>query len=106
MKLLLDECLNWRLKRELMPHESFTVQDMGWEGKVNGELLSLASSNGFQAFITIDKRLQFQQTIKRYSLAVLVLDTPFNRLEYVRPLVPSVLTKLQEVVPGEVYTIS
>ena len=43
MKILLDECLNWRLKREFELHEVFTVQELGWSGIVNGELIAKAS---------------------------------------------------------------
>lgn len=61
MKILLDECLNWRLKKELEPHEVFTVQDMGWSGITNGELMTKASEKKFEVFMTIDKNLPFNK---------------------------------------------
>ena len=42
MKLLLDECLDSRLRRDLPDHEVKTVQEMGWDGIKNGRLLALA----------------------------------------------------------------
>ena len=63
MKILLDECLNWRLKKEFEPHEVFTVQDMGWSGLTNGTLMGKASEHDFSVFVTIDKNLPFQQNI-------------------------------------------
>ncbi len=60
MKILLDECLNWRLKKEFEPHEVFTVQDMGWSGLTNGKLMAKASEHNFKVFVTIDKNLPFQ----------------------------------------------
>ncbi len=106
MKILLDECLNWRLKKEFELHEVFIVQDMGWSGIINGDLLVKASESGFEIFIVIDKSLQFQQNLKRYNLAVIVLKTRLNRLEYIRPLIPNLFKKLPQMIAGEVYEIS
>ncbi len=53
MKLLLDECLPHPLKRLLQGHECSTVQEMGWSGKTNGQLLALAEGQ-FQVFVTMD----------------------------------------------------
>ena len=60
MKLLLDECLDWRLRRELSGHEVRTVQEMGWQGIKNGRLLALAQAE-FQVFITGDRNLSFNR---------------------------------------------
>ena len=105
MKILLDECLNWRLKREFIGQIVFTVQDMGWSGMINGELMSRASENGFEVFVTIDKRLRYQQNVKKYNLAIIVFETQFNRLEYLKPLIPAVLKQLPMMVSGEVYEV-
>jgi predicted nuclease of predicted toxin-antitoxin system len=43
MKLLLDECLDWRLRRDLPGHEVKTVHEMGWDGIKNGRLLALTA---------------------------------------------------------------
>ncbi len=105
MKILLDECLNWRLKEEFESHDIFTVLDMGWSGIINGQLLHNATQAGFQIFITIDKNLQYQLNMKNYNLAVVVLETRLNRIEYIRPLIPTLIRKLPEMVPGGVYII-
>ncbi len=34
MNILLDECLDWRLGRDLPGHSVKTVQDMGWQGNL------------------------------------------------------------------------
>ena len=41
MKLLIDENLPKRLKIHFPEHEIYTVHDMGWNSKKNGELLKL-----------------------------------------------------------------
>ena len=62
MNLLLDEQMSGRFGRLLSGHEFFTVQQMGWDGKHNGELLALAR-NRFDAFITLDRNMEYQQNI-------------------------------------------
>jgi predicted nuclease of predicted toxin-antitoxin system len=78
MKLLLDENLPKKLKIHFPEHEVFTVRDMAWNGKKNGELMQLMVENKFDALITFDKNLQFQQNFKKYVLPVLVLNAPDN----------------------------
>lgn len=60
MRILLDECANRRLARELVGHDVQTVSQMGWGGIKNGALLSLAKKE-FEIFLTIDRNLPFQQ---------------------------------------------
>ena len=60
MRILLDECLPKRLKRDLTGHTARTVPEMGWAGKENGELLALATGQ-FDVFLTVDRNLSFQQ---------------------------------------------
>ena len=54
MKILFDECLPKKLKYELINQRNKTVPEMGWAGKTNGELISLAQRQ-FDVFITVDK---------------------------------------------------
>jgi len=105
MRILLDECLNWRLEKEFGSHEVFTVQDMGRSGITNGKLIAKACEEKFEVFVTIDKNLPFQQNVRESKLAVVVFQTPLNRLEYIRPLMPTLLKKLPTMVPREVYEI-
>jgi len=44
VRVLLDECLPRRLKRDLVGHDAKTAPEMGWAGKKNGELLTVASA--------------------------------------------------------------
>jgi predicted nuclease of predicted toxin-antitoxin system len=55
MKVLIDECAPRALKKHLINHghECRTVQEAGWSGKQNGELLSFAEAT-FDVFITVD----------------------------------------------------
>jgi hypothetical protein len=60
--VLLDECIDWRLGRELASREVKTARQMGWTTLKNGELLVLASAQ-FDVFVTVDRNLSFQQDI-------------------------------------------
>lgn len=72
MRVLLDECLPRRLKRELPGHDVRTAPEMGWAGKSNGELLALAARD-FDVFLTTDRNLSFQQNVSAVDIAVVVL---------------------------------
>lgn len=71
MRLLLDESVPNRFRRSLPNHEVRTVVEMGWSGVKNGKLLALAA-NEFDAFITVDKNLPYQQNLT--TLAVAAID--------------------------------
>ena len=104
MRVLLDECLPKRLKRELAGHEVQTVPEAGWAGRKNGELLQLAAGK-FDAFITIDRSLVFQQKVARLSFGVVVLRARSNRLADLQLLVPELLRALGAIRPGEVVRV-
>jgi hypothetical protein len=72
MRLLLDESLPRGLKRHLSSHKVTTVPEQGWAGKSNGELLRLAEEE-FDAFLTADQNVEYQQNLGSYRLDVVVL---------------------------------
>ena len=80
MKLLLDENLQVKLKYRFEENEfeTFTVKDMNWLGKQNGELLQWMIQEKFDVFITIDNNLSFQQNFKDYPIHVVVLISRDN----------------------------
>jgi hypothetical protein len=61
VKILLDECVPRPLNQLLSGHESVTVQDRGWTGIRNSELLRRAQEE-FDLFITSDQNIRYQQT--------------------------------------------
>jgi hypothetical protein len=88
MRLLLDESVPARFRRSLPDHAVRTVVEMGWSGVKNGRLLAL-TANGFDAFITVDKNLPYQQNLATLAVAVIVLDSVSNELSALLPLVPA-----------------
>jgi hypothetical protein len=100
VKLLLDECIDWRLTKDLEGHDIKTVPQMGWAGIKNGVLLTLAEKE-FDVFITVDRNLAFQQNLPTFNIAVLVLHATSNRLADLRPLAPKILSTLPTLTKGE-----
>lgn len=90
MRLLLDENLPKRLKLEFTEHEIYTAADKGWTGISNGKLLGLLIDNKFDALLTFDKNLQYQQNFEKYTIAVIVLNAPDNSYQTLKNLVPKI----------------
>ena len=93
MKILLDECVDRRLARDLADHSVITVPRRGWAGIKNGDLLALAEKE-FDAFITVDRKLATQQDLTKFRIPVLLVRSRTNRLEDIRPLAAELLEKL------------
>ncbi len=100
MRVLLDECVPRKLKLELPEHEVLTVTERGWSGVKNGELLALAVAE-FDAFLTIDQNLKYQQNLQTFPIAILLLVARNNRLKTLLPLMPDVRATLAEIKAGE-----
>jgi predicted nuclease of predicted toxin-antitoxin system len=99
MRLLLDECVPARLRRALPSHQVSTVVQEGWSGIKNGKLLALAATS-FDAFITVDNNLPYQQNTATLPVAILVLDAVSNELSYLLPLVPALEAALANLKAG------
>ena len=84
----------------------FTVQQRGWSRTKNGALLRLAESAGFDAFLTADQSLQYQQNLSASTLRIIVFDAVSNRMEHIGPLLPEAIHALGEMSPGELRIIS
>ena len=104
MRILLDECINWRLGRALSGHYAVSAQKMGWGGLKNGDLLSKAE-NEFDVFITGDRNLSFQQAVEKFDIAVVVLHAPSTQLHHTLPLMSKVLALLPALKPGQVVDV-
>jgi hypothetical protein len=78
-----------------------TAPEVGWAGVTNGDLLSQAQQR-FDALVTVDQSLPFQQDLSRFSIAVLVLRARSNRLTDLRGLIPQLLQALPVAKRGEV----
>jgi predicted nuclease of predicted toxin-antitoxin system len=106
VRVLTDECAPKALKKHLATHgyECLTVQEAGWSGKQNGELLSLAEAV-FDVLVTVDTNLRYQQNLASRRIAIVVLHSTSNRLEDLRQHFPACVTALEKIKPGEVLQI-
>ena len=104
MRLLLDECVPKRLKRELPGHEVQTVQNMGWAGIKNGALLKLAAGQ-FDALLTVDQGIEYQQNLSGLSISVVVMLAASNDVDDLRPLLPGVEQALASLRTGETMRV-
>ena len=104
MRLLLDECVPKRLQRELPGHEAKTVQDMGWAGVQNGALLRLANEQ-FDAFLTVDQGIEYQQNLSGLRLSIILMVAPSNDVDDLRPLLQGVEQALADLRPGEIIRV-
>jgi hypothetical protein len=80
MRLLIDECIDERLRNLLVGHDCQTARYAKLAGLTNGELLPEAESAHFDALITVDQNMPSQQNLSGRRIAVLVLCGPSNRL--------------------------
>jgi len=98
MRILLDESLPHDLAPLIIGHEVSTVRDQGWSSTQNGKLLALAATK-FDAFITADRNLEFQQNLAKLPLAVIILVARKNRLQDIEPLLAELASLLNHLPP-------
>jgi len=107
MNVLLDENiprkLQWRLKERGL--EVVTVPDRGWAGVSNGELLNRADGE-FDALLTMDQGIEYQQNIQDRSLGIVTIVAPDNEYETLLPLVPNIESVLQKLEAGRVVSVT
>lgn len=105
MRILLDECVDWRLLRDLTDPEVQTVKQVGLEKLKNGALLRRAASQ-FDVFVTVDGNLPYQQNAATVDFAVIVLRGRTTRLPDLRELLPSLRAALKTPRVGEFQIVS
>jgi predicted nuclease of predicted toxin-antitoxin system len=104
MRLLLDECVPRKLRSDLEGHDVRTVQEMGWAGKKNGELVRLAADS-FDVLITVDRNFILQQNLQGRQIALILIEARSNRVVHLRPLMPEVRRLLPTVQRGQVIRV-
>jgi len=104
MRLLLDECVVRKLKRDLVGHDVTTVVEAGYSGLKNGVLLRAAEGD-FDVLITVDRNLPFQQNLGSLQIGVLIIMAEGVTYPDLKPLVPEVLAALRTIKPGELLQV-
>ena len=75
MKILFDQGTPVPLRRYLHPHTVDTSAEQNWSTLQNGDLLNQAESDNFDAFITTDCNLKYQQNLGGRKIRILALTT-------------------------------
>jgi predicted nuclease of predicted toxin-antitoxin system len=106
MKVLIDECAPRALKHSLAKHghACLTVQEAGWSGKENGELLALAEAE-FDVLVTLDTNLRYQQNLAGRTIAIVVLRAQSNRLDHLSLHFSACLKALETIKPGDIIHV-
>jgi len=105
MRLLLDECIDQRLRLQFPSHDCQTARFAGLAGLKNGHLLDAAEAAGFHVLLTVDQNIPEQQNMTERKIAVVILCAPTNRLRDLVSLVPAALSALTSVQPGSTVRI-
>jgi predicted nuclease of predicted toxin-antitoxin system len=104
MKILIDECVDERLRLLFRGHDCQTARFAGLAGLKNGRLLEAAEAAGFDVLITVDQNIPDQQNLSG-KVSILILCGPTNRLLDLQPLVPAAISALASIGRGGVVRI-
>jgi predicted nuclease of predicted toxin-antitoxin system len=105
MKLLVDECVDERLRLLFPGHDCQTAHFANLAGLKNGRLLEAAEEAGFDVLITVDQNIPDQQNLSGRKIALVILCGPTNRLRDLALLVPAAITAIGSIVAGNVVRI-
>jgi len=104
MRVLLDECVPEGFRALLPGLHVVTAREAGLAGRKNGDLLA-AADGLFDALVTVDHSLPWQQHVAAFNLAVVVLRARSNSLLSSRPLVPDLCRTLDFIGPGQIIRL-
>lgn len=105
MRIFLDECVVVAFRHELAGLNVETAKMAGLLRLKNGALMS-ALAGRFDVIVTTDRGLPFQQNVPTLPFAIVVLQAKSNKIEDLRPLVPTLLATLRSIKAGQAYTVS
>ena len=98
MNILFDQNVPRKLRRYLAGHLVTTARSMGWDRTVNGELLQVAQTAGFDVFMTCDQNLSYQQDLAGRKIAIVELTS--NNCPVVVPHTARIAAAVNSCVPG------
>ena len=105
MRLLIDECVDERLRLLFPGHDCQTARFARLAGLKNGRLLEAAEAAGFDVLITVDQNIPDQQNLAERRISLIILRGATNRLRDLEPLAPAAVSALRSIGRGEVVRI-
>jgi hypothetical protein len=103
VRIILDENVPREVGLMLAPSDVTTVQEAGFRGLQNGELLSVIEG-GFDVFVTADKNLRSQQNFTGRTLSI--VELPMNRLPILRSLYSKIADAIDNSSSSSYHTVS
>jgi predicted nuclease of predicted toxin-antitoxin system len=103
-RVLFDENMPRKLRAELPDLAVRTVQEMGWDGLRNGELLRRAAET-FDVLLTVDQRMRHQQNIRQFDIGLVVIETYDTTLDNLRRLLWRIRVAIDTVGDGEIVIV-
>lgn len=76
MLVLFDQGTPVPIRPFLKGHTVETTWQRGWDKLKNGDLLQAADEARFEVLVTPDKNIRYQQNLKNYTIAIVVLGNP------------------------------
>jgi len=105
MKVLLDECVPERFRHCIPGHDVHSAKFAGFSGRKNGELLRLATEAGYDALLTVDQGISFQQRMSSESVALIVISAPRNDIDTLKVMADAVIRALATVTTGQIVRL-
>jgi hypothetical protein len=96
MRVLIDECIDQKLRSFLAGHDCQSARYAGFSGLKNGELLTKTEAAGFDVLLTVDRGFEYEQNLSARKIAVVIFST-----KDLLPHIPAFLPKLESIRPGQ-----
>ena len=104
MRILPGECVNAEVKAAFLGHAVKTVAEIGWRGSADGPLLTHAQES-FDVFVTIDRRLEHQQNLKKLRLGFVIIRVPNNEIGSYKAIFAELSQAAETVKAGQVIRV-
>ena len=105
MRLLIDECVDERLRLLFPGHDCQTARFANLAGLEKRQLLQAAEAAGFEVLITVDQNIPDQQNLAGRRISLMILCGSTNRLRDLELLVPAAVSALRSIGRGDVVRI-
>jgi hypothetical protein len=105
MRLLIDECVDERLRHLFLGHDCQTARYANLAGLKSGRLLDAAEDAGYDVLVMVDQNIPDQQNLAGRKIALRILCGRTNRLRDLTVLVPAEISVSACILPGEVLRI-
>jgi predicted nuclease of predicted toxin-antitoxin system len=104
VRILIDECVNPRLREAFPEHEVVTAVTTAWRQIRDHRLVDVIQGK-FDVLVTIDRGFEFQHNLGSLSFGIVIIHARRNRMEYYRPLFPELSAAVIAVRPGRVIHV-